>query len=205
MMKILIDKLREDGVLHSDSVVNALIKVDRADFVPSNMQNKAYEDIPLPIGQGQTISQPYTVVFMLECLMIQPGNIVLEAGYGSGWQTALLADLVGDKGHVYAFEIVPKLCNMGKENILKYPNLSSRVNLFCSGAEYGYGEGALFDRIIAAAEIGEVPNIWREQLARGGRMVYPQGGDLVTEVKTGNGSFKTERYPGFSFVPFIQK
>lgn len=205
MIKTLIEKLREEGVLRSDSIVQALTKVDRADFVPEDLRERAYEDIALPIGKGQTISQPYTVVFMLESLTIKPGSIVLEAGYGSGWQTALLADLVGKKGHVYAFEIVPELCDMGKRNILKYPDLSSRVDLFCSGAEYGYKEAAPFDRIIAAADVREVPNVWREQLICGGRMVYPQGKDLVVEVKIGDDSFKTERYSGFAFVPFIQK
>ena len=205
MMKTLIDNLREDGVLHSDSIVNALAEVDRADFVPQSFKNKAYEDIPLPIGRGQTISQPYTVIFMLEHLMVQSGNIVLEAGYGSGWQAALLANLVGAKGHVYAFEIIPELCDMGKKNILKYPNFSSRVNLFCSSAEYGYMEASPFDRIIAAAEVREVPSAWRAQLIVGGRMIYPQGNDLVLEVKKDEDSFKVERYPGFAFVPFIQQ
>lgn len=205
MMQELINELHEDGVLRSDSISKALAKVNRADFVPLDLKEEAYENIPLPIGKGQTISQPYTVVFMLEHLAVKSGNIVLEAGYGSGWQTALLAELVGDKGHIYAFEIVPELCSMGKENVSKYPDLRFRADFFCSSAEHGYKAAAPFDRVIAAAEVKDVPQAWREQLAVGGKMIYPQGNDLVLEIKKEDGSFSTERYPGFAFVPFIQK
>ena len=102
-MEELIRWLEGRGVLRSPRLKAALQAVDRADFIPPDLRAAAYLDEPLPIGQGQTISQPYTVVFMLEALGVAPGHRVLEIGYGSAWQTALLAYLVGDQG-VFALE-----------------------------------------------------------------------------------------------------
>lgn len=203
-MPQLISHLKQIGVLKSPPIIRALEEVDRADFVPENLKTLAYEDTALPIGERQTISQPYTVVFMLELLKVLPGNTVLEIGYGSGWQTALLAHLVGPSGRVYSFELVPVLCKQGKGNLEKYPHLARRVRFFCRSGENGYLEAAPFDRIIAAAEIQMVPVAWREQLNADGRMVYPKGGALVSEEKKKDGSFKVLTFPGFAFVPFVE-
>src|SRR3989344_651660 len=94
--------LMRSGVLQSERITRALQVVDRADFVPKAQKHLAYADEALSIGFGQTISQPYTVVFMLERLAAEEGNVVLEVGYGSGWQTAMLAELVGKEGRVHA-------------------------------------------------------------------------------------------------------
>lgn len=186
----------------------ALETVDRADFVPDSTKHFAYADEALPIGFGQTISQPYTVVFMLERLDVQEGDAVLEIGYGSGWQTALLAHLVGTGGKVHAMELVPELCGFGKENVGKYPELSKRVSLYCENASGGLPDSAKkiggFDRIIAAAEARKVPATWRVQLKAGGVLVYPQEGSLFKETKNDKGEFDLEEYPGFAFVPFIE-
>lgn len=203
-MPKLIEELREKGVLHSFALARALKEVDRAHFVPEEQRPLAHEDVALPVGSGQTISQPYTVVFMLEQLRVRPGDHVLEVGYGSGWQTALLAKLVEPSGKVCAFEIVPKLCEVGRENFERYPYLAPRVTFYCQNARSGCPEDAPFDRIISAAEVREVPKAWRKQLATGGRMMYPQGGALVLEVKKENGSFASSIFPGFVFVPFIE-
>jgi len=184
-------------------LIRALEGVDRADFVPKHLASLAYTDTALPIGEGQTISQPYTVVFMLEQLQVQPGDTVLEIGYGSGWQTALLAHLVGPAGRIYALELLPSLCKQGEDHLKKYPRLSQRIRFFCQSGERGYAEGAPFDRIVAAAEVADVPMIWREQLKTGGRMIYPKDGALVAEVKKRNNSFEVVTFPGFAFVPFI--
>lgn len=202
-MPPLIAHLKRTGVLQSSAICRALEEIDRADFLPEDLRPLAYEDTALPIHGGQTISQPYTVVFMLEQLQVHPGDTVLEIGYGSGWQTALLAHLVGPSGRVYAFELLPLLCELGKHNLWKYHNLMRRVQFFCQSGEEGCSDEAPFDRIIAAAEVKEVPRAWREQLKPAGRMVYPKDRTLVTEVKKQDGSFETEIFPGFVFVPFV--
>ncbi|HEY4501943.1 MAG TPA: methyltransferase domain-containing protein [Candidatus Paceibacterota bacterium] len=205
-MPKLIEHLKDKGVLHSPAIIRALEEVDRADFLSEDMKDVAYEDTALPIGGDQTMSQPYTVVFMLEQLQVRPGDIVLDVGYGSGWQTALLSRLVGPSGKIYAFEIVPQLCELGRKNLLAYAQLSKRTEFLCMNAKGGYGEVAPFDRIIAAAEVKtEVPQAWRDQLLPGGRMVYPKGNALVLEVKRPNGSFEVKTFPGFVFVPFIEE
>ena len=112
-MKYLIKELIEEGVLKTPSIIEAFEKIDRKDFTPEGLRDKAYLNTPLPIGYGQTISQPFTVAFMLELLQPQSGDKVLEVGSGSGWQTTLLASIVGnfpiDGGKVFALELIPEL------------------------------------------------------------------------------------------------
>lgn len=204
-MPNLVEHLKEIEVLRSPSVIEALEHVDRADFVPEKYKHLAYEDMALPLLRGQTISQPYTVVFMLEHLRVKRGDFVLEIGYGSGWQTVLLAYLVGERGRVYAFEIVKDLCAMGKENFKKYPSLNSRIETFCMTGKFGHEQAAPFDRIVAAAEVHETPYMWRQQLVKGGRMVYPQDGALVLEIKKEKHAFMIRKFPGFVFVPFVER
>src|SRR3989344_1098366 len=201
--------LMRSGVLQSERITRALRAVDRADFVPKEQKHLAYADEALSIGFEQTISQPYTVVVMLERLAAEEGDVVLEVGYGSGWQTALLAELVGKKGRVYAMEIVPELCSFGKENVAKYPVLSARVSFFCKDASVGITdivktEGG-FDRIIAAASVPRVPKVWREQLKAGGVILYPKDGSIFKETKNEEGGFAVDEYPGFAFVPFVEQ
>ena len=203
-MQKLIKRLKGRGVLQSPDIIRALEDIDRVDFLPEELRDSAYEDTALPIGAGQTISQPYTVVFMLEQLQVRSGDVVLDVGFGSGWQTALLAHLVGPSGKIYAFEVVPELCELGKGNLEKYPNLAGRVRLLCMSAQSGYAEVAPFDRIVAAAEVTQVPGAWREQLVPGGRMVYPKGNALVLETKRADGTFAVKEFPGFVFVPFVE-
>jgi protein-L-isoaspartate(D-aspartate) O-methyltransferase len=203
-MPKLIAALKERGVLQTPEVIRAFEEVDRADFLPDDIQDSAYEDIALPINGGQTISQPYTVALMLEQLQVRPGDKVFEVGFGSGWCTALLAHLVNPSGRVYAFEIVPALCTMGMEHLEKYPHLAKRVELFCISGKNGCKEAAPFDRIIAAAEVQKVPPAWRTQLLPGGRMVYPKGNALFLEIKKPDGAFEVKEFPGFVFVPFVE-
>ena len=105
-MEELVRSLKNSGVLKTAQLVEAFLKADRKNFVPENLKDLAYLDEALPIGEGQTISQPYTVAFMLELLEPQSGQTLMDVGYGSGWTTALLAQIVGDAGRVYAFERV---------------------------------------------------------------------------------------------------
>lgn len=204
----LILALMRSGVLRSERIAQALEGVDRADFVPEAQRHLAYSDEALSIGFGQTISQPYTVVFMLERLAVEEGDVVLEVGYGSGWQTALLAELVGEQGRVHAMEIVPELCSFGKENVAKYPALSARVSFSCNDASAGLPDIAKtaggFDRIIAAASVPRVPVVWREHLKAGGVLLYPKDWSIFKETKNVQGEFAVDEYPGFVFVPFVE-
>lgn len=206
-MEELIKALRQKRVLKSAAIEKALRKIDRKDFVPEESRDAVYEDIALPIGMGQTISQPYTVIFMLELLAPKAGEKIMDVGHGSGWQTALLAEIAGETGKIYAIERIPALCEMGKTNVAKYPDLERRVVFVCGDASPGLPEEAEkiggFDAIIAAAEVEEVPRAWREQLKIGGRLVYPKDKSVFKEIKTGEKDFSQEEYPGFAFVPFI--
>jgi protein-L-isoaspartate(D-aspartate) O-methyltransferase len=207
-MEQLVKDLKNKGVLRSKNIENALLKIDRAYFLPEDLKTFAYADTALPIGYGQTISQPYTVVFMLEHLEAEKGMNILEVGYGSGWQTALLADMVGKEGAVYSMEIIPELCRFGKINISHFSDLDKRVEFYCKNATAGLPEvaGSIggFDRIICAAEVDEVPMSWREQLKVSGIMVYPKKRSLYKEIKTGKNRFEIEHYAGFVFVPFVR-
>ena len=206
-MDELIKSLIDRGVLKTPWIIDAFSKVDRVDFVPERLRNLTYEDGALPIGHGQTISQPYTVAFMLELLEPQKGGHILDIGSGSGWQSALLAEIVGDSGRIYSVEINPNIFKIGKRNLTKYPDLSRRIELYCQNANNGLPKIAKeigdFDNIIAAAEVEEVPSGWREQLKIGGKLVYPRDNSVFLEIKKTKTDFEINQFPGFVFVPFI--
>ncbi len=203
----LVTSLRNVGVLKSKRLADALSNVDRKQFVPKEFEALAYKDEALPIGQGQTISQPYTVVFMLELLKPMLGEYIMDIGAGSGWQSALLAEIVGPKGHVYAIEIIPKLSALAQESIRNYPELMKRITWFTQDAASGLPKEAKkaggFDGVIAAAEVEKVPLVWREQLKPGGRLVYPKTESIFLEIKKRDRTFSVQEYPGFAFVPFV--
>jgi len=206
-MNELIKSLINNGVLKTSNIIEALSKVDRTDFVPETLKNLAYEDEALPIGFGQTISQPYTIAFMLELLKPSKDNHILDIGSGSGWQSALLAEIVGEKGKIYAIEINPDIFEIGKTNVTKYPDLSKRIESYCQNAKNGLPEIAEniggFNGIIAAAEVPETPASWREQLKINGRLVYPKGGSIFLEIKKTKTDFEVSQFLGFAFVPFV--
>lgn len=203
-MNDLIRRLKESGVLRSKKIEEALRAAPRELFVPELLRDRAYDDEALPIGHGQTISQPYTVVFMLELLEASPGQTVLDVGYGSGWQSALLACLVGENGHVYGFEIILEICAFGADNLARVPFLDARVTTLCQSATAGLpAHSGSIDRIIAAAEVDHVPTAWREQLKIGGILVYPSGNSLWREKKIASDRFEKEEFPGFVFVPYV--
>ncbi len=151
-------------------VLDAMRRVERERFVPPDQENFAYDDSPLPIGEGQTISQPYIVGYMTEQLQLSPNTRVLEIGTGSGYQTAVLAELVAE---VYTIEIVRSLADRAKRTLdaLGYRN----VNVRTGDGYRGWPERAPFDRIIVTAAPDHVPQPLIDQLAVGGRMVIPVG------------------------------
>ncbi len=211
-MEELVKHLRGIGVLKSPQIISAFLAVDRRDFVPAEFGDEAYIDEALSIGHGQTISQPYTVAFMLELLGPQSGEIVLDIGSGSGWQTAMLANIVGGNGKIHAIEIVLELCELGKRNVGKYNFVGSGIAEFhCGdGDKPVVGDGEA-DRIIAAASIACresdkskcLPENWKCELKIGGVIVTPIGRSIWKFIKKSEGEFISEEHPGFVFVPYV--
>ncbi|MBI2618162.1 protein-L-isoaspartate O-methyltransferase [Candidatus Kaiserbacteria bacterium] len=198
----LINNLVSEGVLKTPALVEAFREIDRADFVPSGERKYAYLDTALPIGYDQTISQPYTVAFMLELLNPQKGEKILDVGSGSGWTTALLACIVGGKGLVMGVEVVPELVALGQNNLAKYEFPHARIEQ--SSAKLGCPEHAPYDKILVSAAGNEVPQELTEQLKIGGVMVLPVGDALWKVTCVSKNKTKTETFEGFAFVPLIR-
>jgi protein-L-isoaspartate(D-aspartate) O-methyltransferase len=204
MVKILIDSLVHKGILKTPRIIKAFQAVDRRKFVKPEYDEDAMADEPLPIGYGQTISQPLTVAFMLELLQPEEGNRILDVGSGSAWSTALLAEIVGKKGKVFAMELIPQLKAFGEDN-LKRAGYAS-VELFVGDGSRGLSEFAPYDRIQVAAAAREVPHALLDQLKVGGRLVIPVGKyaqEMVLIEKIKGGEYREQRFPGFMFVPLV--
>lgn len=200
----MVKDLISSGYLKTPSIIEAFQRIDRKDFVLDEHKDEAYINAPLPIGYGQTISQPLTVAFMLELLQPEPGNKILDVGSGSGWQTALMADVVGDSGKIFAVDIISELTDFGRRNVAKYNFIKSGiVKFFNLNAINGMPEQAPFDRIIAAAAGDEIPLAWKEQLKVGGRLVVPVKDTIFLLIKKSEDVFEEQSYPGFAFVPFV--
>src|SRR6266581_901735 len=163
--------------IHDEHVLAAMAKVPREAFVPENMRAQAYADSALPIGHDQTISQPFIVAFMTEQLRPQPTDRVLEIGTGSGYQAAVLAELVKE---VYTIEIVKPLAQRAEVDLrrLNYSN----VNVKAGDGYKGWPEHAPFDAIIVTAAPDHVPQPLIDQLKEGGRMIIPVGGREIQQL-----------------------
>jgi protein-L-isoaspartate(D-aspartate) O-methyltransferase len=196
----LIDHLLQRGVLKTPAIVEAFQAVDRIHFVPLLSRAKTYGDHPLSIGNGQTISQPYTVAFMLEELTPQAGDQVLDVGSGSGWTTALLAHIVTPTGRVTGTEIVPVLAKFGRKNLSKFDFPHAGI----TSAEKTVGRpGEQFDKILVSAAAGRIPGELVRQLKVGGRMVIPVGRSVYRIDKISETGIEETEYGGFVFVPLI--
>lgn len=200
----LLHELIREGYLKTPSIIEAFKKTDRADFVPEELREVAYSNTPLPIGEGQTISQPLTVAFMLELLEPKEEEKILDIGAGSGWTAALLAEIVGEKGKVIAIERIPELVNFAEQNIAKYNFIEKGIVKVVQGdGSKGFKAEAPYDKIIAAAAAREIPRAWKEQLKIGGRIVAPVSSSVVMLHKTEQDHFEKKEYFGFAFVPLI--
>jgi protein-L-isoaspartate(D-aspartate) O-methyltransferase len=184
------------------AVVEAMRRVPRELFVPDDMRPFAYDDRPLPIGRGQTISQPYIVAYMTQALQLEPSHSVLEIGTGSGYQAAVLASIVKQ---VYSIEIVSDLAESARRALAQagYRNVEVRT----ANGYLGWPERAPFDRIIVTAAPPEIPQALVDQLAVGGVMVVPVGTsfqEIVIITKTPSGVTQ-KRTIEVRFVPMVSK
>jgi len=184
-------------------VLEAMLMVPRHEFVPENLQSSAYEDRPLPIGYGQTISQPYIVAFMTQALNPQPGHRVLEIGTGSGYQAAVLARLAGE---VYSIEIIEPLSTRAAE-VLKRHGLSN-VHVRHGDGYAGWEEAAPFDSIIVTCAPDKIPEPLTKQLKEGGRMIIPVGSggeQQLVLIEKRDGELKRTAVLNVRFVPMTGK
>ncbi|UEC43059.1 MAG: Protein-L-isoaspartate O-methyltransferase [Methanothrix sp.] len=187
----------------SERVIEAMERVPREFFVPRSIRHTAYEDRPLPIGEGQTISAPHMVAMMCDVLEIAGGMKVLDVGTGSGYHAAVIADLVGPEGHVYSIERIPELVFFAKKN-LEAAGVKNVTVLQGDGSR-GLPEYAPYDRINVAATAPKIPEPLKEQLKVGGKLVIPVGScyqELVLVERTQEG-FELEHHGGVVFVPLV--
>lgn len=195
LVRIMIQK----KVLKTSEIIESFKAIDRKDFVLEEYEKEAYGDYPLPIGYEQTISQPSTVAFMLELLNPHMGERILDVGSGSGWTTALIANIVGNTGAVWGVERIPELVAFGIENIKKCNVLSTRIEQ--AGNELGLPQHAPFDKILVSAESNEIPDELMAQLKIGGTMVIPVKDTVYKITKTSEKDRNIEKFEGFIFVP----
>lgn len=204
-MSKIINDLIKDGYLKNDLVIDAMEHIDRVEFVPEEMELLVNADVALPIGYGQSIPKPLVVAFMLELLDPQKGQKILDIGSGSGWTTALLSKIVGEKGKVISLERIKSLCDFAEKNADKYDFVKNGIAEFHSVdiAEGLPGE-APYDRIMVAPSVlDEAPQSLKSQLKIGGKMVIPIGNSVVYLERENEDDFSREEFPGFDFVPFI--
>jgi protein-L-isoaspartate(D-aspartate) O-methyltransferase len=194
-------QIRDRGV-SDEKVLQAMLKVKRHLFLPESARRHAYEDNALPIERNQTISQPYIVALMTELACLKPEYKVLEIGTGSGYQAAVLAELVKK---VYTIEIIPELAQQAKERLKKlgYKN----IEILVGDGYKGWLEKSPFDAIIVTAAAGEVPQELLKQLKPGGRLIIPIGDfyqELYCITKKENGTFEQKNIIPVRFVPMVK-
>lgn len=198
--RMVMEQLMPRGI-HEQRVLAAMSKVPREEFVPEDLRAASYTDQPLPIGHGQTISQPYIVALMTEELRLQPTDRVLEIGTGSGYQAAVLAELVAE---VYSIEIIEPLAKTAEMTLqqLGYKNVHIKV-----GDGYkGWPESAPFDAIIVTCAPDHVPQPLVDQIKDGGRMIIPVGGNFAQELyllEKINGRLRERSIEAVRFVPMV--
>ena len=203
-MNMIETQIKKRGIT-DQTILDAMKKVNRHEYVQENFERLAYSDRPVPIGFGQTISQPYIVAFMSHKLNVASHHKVLEIGTGSGYQAAVLAEL---SDHVYTIEIIPELAKRAEKVLKKndYDNITIRI-----GDGYkGWPEHAPFDRIMVTAAPKEIPEKLVEQLAPGGIMVLPVGETVMMQylwliTKDNDGQIEKEKILPVRFVPMVKK
>lgn len=196
------NQIKKRGIKDKE-VLSAMLKIERHLFVPEYIRSHAYKDTALPIGEGQTISQPYIVALMTETLNLKDTDKVLEVGTGSGYQAAILAEIAKE---IYTIEIVPALAKRSEELLKKlgYEN----IHVKCGDGYLGWPEESPFDAIIITCAVDKIPEPLIAQLAEGGRMVVPLGGMGYQElslIQKKNNKIEKSFITGCIFVPMTGK
>jgi protein-L-isoaspartate(D-aspartate) O-methyltransferase len=197
--KMVREQIAAEGV-RDERVLAAMARIPRHEYIPAELRDRAYHDGPVSIGHGQTISQPYIVAYMTEALTVSPGMKVLEIGTGSGYQTAVLAEIGAD---VYTVELVPELCQRAAALLQKMDY--TKVHKRCGDGYQGWKEAAPFDRVILTAAPEKIPEALLHQLKDGGILVAPVGiavQKLVRMTKKG-GKLAEESLLSVRFVPMV--
>ncbi|AAM03987.1 TPA: protein-L-isoaspartate(D-aspartate) O-methyltransferase [Methanosarcina acetivorans] len=202
LRKLLVEGLED--IVRDKKVLKAMFRVPRHRFVPEYEQRAAYTDRPLEIGHGQTISTPHTVALMCEILELSEGHKVLEIGTGSGYNAAVMAELVGKTGHIYSVERIEPLVNFARKNLeqMGYDN----VTVLLENGSMGYPRYAPYDRIAVTCAAPTIPKALLEQLKPGGIMVIPVGDysqELIRVKKDSNGNIYKKRKGEVIFVPML--
>jgi protein-L-isoaspartate(D-aspartate) O-methyltransferase len=201
--ELLVKHLISTGALKTSIIIEAFRKTPRHLFVRKDYLNHAYEDIPLPTYQGQTISQPYTVAIMTEALNPKPGEKVLEIGAGSGYQAAIIGRCVGIKGKVITVELEPDLVEISKKNIKKVK--LKNVMIINGDGKLGYAKESPYDKCMITAACDEIPKKVIEQVKIGGRIVAPVndflGQKMLVVDKISETEFKKQDLGSVVFVP----
>lgn len=203
--KRLIDSLISNGYLSKPEVIDSMLKVPRHRFVPESKKYSAYVDMPLTIGYGQTISAPHMVAMMTEHLDVKPHHKILEVGAGSGYQAAVLAEIL-DEGKIYTVERIPELAKNAEENLRGCGY--SKVHIVIGEGTKGYAEESPYDRIIVTAGAPRVPKALLDQLNDNGKLLIPVGGRMLQElmlIEKYEKGFKEKKLGGCVFVPLIGK
>lgn len=211
----LINSLIQEQYLSRPPIIEAFRATPRKNFLRSHHRLFESLDSPLPIGFNQTTSQPRVVAFMLELLGPEPGHHILEIGYGTGWQTALLAKIIvvatstgSTIGEIYAYEIIEALANFGKQNIQRnlIPELLHHVHLGDCDFQDSFRKHAPYDRIISGAAFDKTPVDLIKALKTSGIMVYPTSTHELRKVtRTSKTKYDDDIFPGFVFVPITHR
>lgn len=200
----MIDYWKKEKIITNKKVIEAFRKVKREDFVPKVLKDRVYEDNPLEIGFGQTISQPTTLMIMTQALNVKEGEKILEVGTGSGYQAAILSALVGKNGKVYTTEIIKELYEFSKKNLIPYKN----VKVLNVDGSQGLKNYKPFDRIIVTAASPKIPENLIEQLKLNGILITPVGDrynqEMLKIIKKKN-KLEIKSLGDFLFVPLKGK
>ena len=199
-----VENLVREGIIRSEAVKRAFLKYPRYLFVEEKYRKYAHLDEPLPIPAGQTISAPHMVAIMLELAELKPGMNVLEIGTGSGWNAALISELV--KTDVYTVERIPELVEFARRNLERAG--AKNIHVIPGDGTLGFPPKAPYDRILVTAGAPDIPKPLVEQLKPGGKLIIPVGSyhlwqDLLEVIKLEDGSIKVKNHGGVAFVPLI--